>query len=55
MHARLSGLSGLALVAVQGSEPYWARQGFRAKEVEHAGLREKLHSFGDGACFMVRD
>ncbi len=54
-HARLSGLSGLALVAVQGSEPYWTRQGFRAEEVEDADLRAKLRSFGDGACFMVRD
>ncbi|OGA84730.1 MAG: hypothetical protein A2711_03140 [Burkholderiales bacterium RIFCSPHIGHO2_01_FULL_63_240] len=54
-HARLLGLEGLALVAVQGSQPYWARQGFQARDVAHAGLREKLRSFGDEACFMVRD
>lgn len=53
-HARQLGLEGLALVAVQGSEPYWARQGFETHEVAHAGLREKLRSFGDDARFMVR-
>ena len=55
MHARASGLQGLALVAVQGSQPYWVRQGFQARTVESADLLEKLRSFGDGACFMVRD
>ena len=54
-HARALGLEGLALVAVQGSQPYWARQGFMAREVGHAALREKLRSFGTAACFMVRD
>lgn len=54
-HARSCGLDGLALVAVQGSQPYWARQGFLAWETEHAALRERLRSFGDDACFMVRD
>lgn len=53
-HAHLSGLAGLALVAVQGSQPYWVRQGFEAREVAHASLRETLRSFGDDACFMVR-
>lgn len=54
-HAHAQGLEGLALVAVQGSQPYWARLGFQAREVDHAALQEKLHSFGDDACFMVRD
>lgn len=54
-HARQRGLNGLALVAVQGSQPYWARQGFRPESVTHAGLLESLRSFGDGARFMVRD
>lgn len=54
-HARRTGLGGLALVAVQGSQPYWSRQGFVARVVEHPGLHQRLRSFGDGACFMVRD
>lgn len=54
-HARVLGLEGLALVAVQGSQPYWARQGFQARTLTHTGLLEKLRSFGDDACFMVRD
>ncbi len=53
-HAQALGLEGLALVAVQGSQPYWARQGFQAREVAHATLLEKLRSFGDDARFMVR-
>lgn len=54
-HAREQGLQGLALVAVQGSQPYWARHGFSARQVVHATLLEKLGSFGDGARFMVCD
>lgn len=54
-HARALNLEGLALVAVQGSQPYWARLGFQARAVGHAALLEKLRSFGDDACFMVRD
>lgn len=54
-HARALGLEGLALVAVQSSQPYWERQGFQAREPGHATLRETLLSFGDEACFMVRD
>lgn len=53
-HARRLGIEGLALVAVQGSQPYWARQGFLASQVTHAALQQALRSFGDGACFMVR-
>lgn len=54
-HARTLGLEGLALVAVQGSQPYWTRRGFQPRAVGHAALQEKLRSFGDDACFMVRD
>ena len=54
-HARSTGLQGLSLVAVQGSQPYWARQGFQVRDVAHAALRKKLCSFGEDACFMVRD
>lgn len=54
-HARALGLEGLALIAVQGSQPYWERRGFQARTVGHAALLETLRSFGDDACFMVRD
>lgn len=54
-HARARNTDGLALVAVQGSQPYWARQGFQARAAGHAALLETLRSFGDDACFMVRD
>ena len=53
-HARQMGLEGLVLVAVEGAEAYWARQGFTPVHVSHAGLRERLASFGGGALFMVR-
>lgn len=53
-HARQQNMSGLALVAVQGSEPYWRRHGFRAQDVTHHVLLDRLRSFGDGARFMVR-
>lgn len=52
-HARASGLDGLALVAVQGSQPYWVKQGFQARQVDHQGLLAKLRSFGEGASFMT--
>lgn len=54
-HARAQGTEGLALVAVQGSQPYWNRQGFRVRAIDHAALQARLRSFGDDACFMVRD
>lgn len=54
-HARGVGLSGLALVAVQGSEPYWIRHGFQARPVTHTDLSESLRSFGPNATFMVCD
>lgn len=52
--ARQAGLAGLALVAVEGAEAYWARQGFEAVQVDHKGLRDRLASFGDTAKFMIR-
>ncbi len=54
-HARASGLAGLALVAVQGSQPYWHKQGFQARQVDHPGLLAKLRSFGADASFMTLD
>lgn len=52
--AQALGLEGLALVAVQGSQPYWARQGFHEEPVSHDALREALRTFGDDAVFMMR-
>lgn len=54
-HARQAGLEGLALVAVQGSQPYWTRQGFQSRDPAHPGLREKLGTFGPDAALMVLD
>lgn len=54
-HARLLGLEGLALIAVQGSQPYWERQGFQASLTNHPVLLGKIRSFGNDACFMLRD
>lgn len=46
------GLGELALIAVQGSVPYWARQGFALTEPPTEALRLKLASFGEDARFM---
>lgn len=52
--AREKGLRGLALVAVQGAEGYWAKAGFRAKQAVSPALAGKLASFGEGAVYMER-
>ncbi len=52
--ARALGLQQMALVAVQGSVPFWERHGFMARQPTHAGLRAKLASFGSDATFMRR-
>jgi len=49
------GLTRLALVAVQGSLPYWQRQGFVEPAGMSAGLGAKLATFGAGARFLTRD
>jgi predicted N-acetyltransferase YhbS len=41
-----------SLVAVGGSQPFWARHGFVVSET--AALRTKLASYGAGARHMVR-
>lgn len=48
------GLARLGLVAVQGSVPYWQRQGFAARAALPAALARKLSSFGAEARFMER-
>jgi GNAT superfamily N-acetyltransferase len=50
--ARRGGFERLALVAVNGSAPFWSRQGFG--RVDHAGLASKLASYGEGAAYMER-
>ena len=52
--AGAKGLRGLALVAVQGAEGYWAKAGFGVKTGVSAELAAKLASFGDGAVYMER-
>lgn len=50
--ARRAGFERLALVAVNGSAPFWSRQGFG--RVDHDGLAAKLASYGEGAAYMER-
>ncbi|HEX2010925.1 MAG TPA: GNAT family N-acetyltransferase, partial [Roseateles sp.] len=52
--AGVLGLAELALVAVQGSEPYWQRRGFATLGALPARLAAKLTSFGEQARFMRR-
>jgi GNAT superfamily N-acetyltransferase len=52
--ARALGLPRLGLVAVQGSVPYWQRQGFVEPAVLGAALAAKLASFGPEARFLSR-
>lgn len=52
--AQALGLLQLGLVAVQGSVPYWQRQGFAAPASLPEALRAKLASFGADARFLCR-
>lgn len=52
--AQALGLARLGLVAVQGSVPYWQRQGFAEPARLPAALAAKLASFGPEARFLVR-
>jgi len=52
-HARAQGFGTLSLVAVNGSQTFWKRLGFREEAVP--GLETKLLSYGSDAAFMVRD
>ncbi len=52
--AQAQGLLRLGLVAVQGSVPYWQRQGFAAPAEVSAGLAAKLASYGADARFLTR-
>ena len=48
------GLRYSALVSVQGSEAYWARQGYAGLPPGTASGRTGLASYGEGAVYMVR-
>lgn len=52
-HAAQGGLPNLSLVAVNGSQPFWERLGFRATVIP--GLESKLLSYGPDAVLMVRN
>ncbi|CCD99958.1 GNAT family N-acetyltransferase [Bradyrhizobium sp. STM 3809] len=51
-HARALGLPSMSLVAVNGSAPFWNRQGFALMAVAD---ERKLMSYGTDACLMRRD
>ncbi|MFG6413637.1 GNAT family N-acetyltransferase [Roseateles sp. DC23W] len=52
--ARALGLPRMGLVAVQGSVPYWQRQGFAEPALLTAPLADKLASFGTNARFLTQ-
>ncbi|HTM78066.1 MAG TPA: GNAT family N-acetyltransferase [Devosia sp.] len=51
-HARAMGFPSISLVAVNGSQPFWHKHGFRVLPVPE--LSEKLASYEAAARFMVR-
>ncbi|MCF7646255.1 GNAT family N-acetyltransferase [Bacillus subtilis] len=51
--AQAHGFDSLSLVAVNGSQPYWEKQGFSVQDVPQ--LREKLLSYSEDARFMMRN
>src|SRR5690606_36415707 len=52
--ARAAGLRHTALVSVQGSQAYWARQGYALHPVQDAAQRRHLDSYGAGAVYMAQ-
>ncbi|MBJ6126221.1 GNAT family N-acetyltransferase [Microvirga splendida] len=52
-HAREAGFSNLSLVAVNKSQVFWEKAGFRVIAIP--GLGAKLASYGPDAVLMVRD
>jgi GNAT superfamily N-acetyltransferase len=52
-HARSRGFGNASLVAVNKSQAFWQRIGFRTLAVP--GLEAKLASYGSDAVLMVRD
>ncbi|SCX97663.1 GNAT family N-acetyltransferase [Microvirga guangxiensis] len=52
-NAQDAGLDNLSLVAVNNSQAFWERLGFRVKDVP--GLEAKLLTYGPDAVLMVRN
>ena len=52
--ARAEGLRHSALVSVQGSQPYWQRQGYALHPLPDAAQQARLASYGEGAVYMAR-
>lgn len=50
--ARIAGLPGLSLVAVNGSAAFWERQGFSV--VRDSAVKRELRSYNPAPCFMAR-
>jgi predicted N-acetyltransferase YhbS len=53
-HAKTRGLQHSALVAVQGSQDFWARMGFEACPVPDAAQADNLATYGGGSVYMTR-
>ena len=49
------GVRHSALVSVQGSQAYWARQGYAEQVLVCNAQRAHLASYGEGAVYMVRE
>lgn len=52
-HAEVIGLSDASLVAVNASVPFWQKHGFSA--IENEAITAALASYGNDACFMMRE
>ena len=52
--ARQRGLNQLALVAVQGSVPFWQKHGFQDASLTGSERPTSLRTFGPSATFMTR-
>ena len=48
------GLQRAALVSVQGSQPFWQRQGYAVQALAQKAQHAQLAHYGDSAVYMVR-
>lgn len=53
-YAQSRGITRMALIAVQGSAPYWQALGFATDSQPAPHVAAKLHTFGENAVFMTR-
>lgn len=51
-HAEAMNFASMSLVAVNGSQPFWTRQGFAVADLPD--LAEKLRGYEDAARYMVK-